>query len=77
VIRNPLGSVVHAQFLGVLLPTQVMVCKRGWCQLRIAELICAISVQRVRCIGKPPEDKLCLFSHLVNVVVLPSVGMEC
>jgi RNA-dependent RNA polymerase len=32
------------------------------------------TVQRVRAIGKPPEGKLCLFSHLKNVVVLPSVG---
>ena len=32
------------------------------------------TVQRVRAIGKPPADKLCLFSHLKNVVVLPSVG---
>ena len=31
-------------------------------------------VQRVYAIGKPPEDKLCLFSHLKNCVVLPSVG---
>jgi len=49
----------------------------GGVNVRIAELICAISVQRVRAIGKPPDDKLCLFSHLVNVVVLPSVGMDC
>ena len=34
------------------------------------------SVQRVRAIGKPPDDKLCLFRNLVNVVVLPSVGMS-
>ncbi|KAL4244861.1 RNA-dependent RNA polymerase [Abortiporus biennis] len=31
-------------------------------------------VQRVWAIGKPPEDKLCLFRNLRNVVVLPSVG---
>ncbi|EIW57530.1 RdRP-domain-containing protein [Trametes versicolor FP-101664 SS1] len=31
-------------------------------------------VQRVRAIGKPPDDKLCLFRNLRNVVVLPSVG---
>ncbi|KDR66410.1 hypothetical protein GALMADRAFT_216998 [Galerina marginata CBS 339.88] len=31
-------------------------------------------VQRVRAIGEPPEGKLCLFSHLKNVVVLPSKG---
>jgi RNA-dependent RNA polymerase len=33
-----------------------------------------LTVQRVRAIGKPPEDKLCLFRNLINVVVLPSVG---
>ncbi|KAI8989763.1 RdRP-domain-containing protein [Trametes punicea] len=31
-------------------------------------------VQRVRAIGEPPEDKLCFFRGLKNVVVLPSVG---
>ncbi|KAF8969863.1 RNA dependent RNA polymerase-domain-containing protein [Flammula alnicola] len=31
-------------------------------------------VQRVRAIGKPPEGQLCLFGHLKNVVVMPSVG---
>jgi hypothetical protein len=31
-------------------------------------------VQRVRAIGKPPEGMLCLFAHMKNVVVLPSVG---
>ena len=32
------------------------------------------TVQRVRAIGKPPAGMFCLFSHLKNVVVLPSVG---
>jgi len=32
------------------------------------------AVQRVYAIGKPPEDKLCSFRNLKNVVVLPSVG---
>lgn len=31
-------------------------------------------IQRVTAIGKPPEDKLCLFAEMKNVVVLPSVG---
>ncbi|KAF8151715.1 RNA dependent RNA polymerase-domain-containing protein [Crassisporium funariophilum] len=31
-------------------------------------------VQRVRVIGKPPDDMLCLFRHMKNVVVLPSKG---
>lgn len=30
-------------------------------------------IQRVYAIGKPPADQLCLFSHLRNVVVLPSM----
>ncbi|KAG6862083.1 hypothetical protein C0995_007213 [Termitomyces sp. Mi166 len=33
-----------------------------------------IFVQRVRAIGKPPEGMVCLFAHMKNVVVLPSVG---
>ncbi|KAF8910584.1 RNA dependent RNA polymerase-domain-containing protein [Gymnopilus junonius] len=31
-------------------------------------------IQRVHAIGKPPEGMLCLFSHLRNVVVMPSTG---
>lgn len=31
-------------------------------------------VQRVRAIGKPPAGMFCLFAHMKNVVVLPSVG---
>ena len=31
-------------------------------------------VQRVFAIGKPPEDKICFFRDLKNVVVLPAVG---
>ncbi|KAI9060668.1 RdRP-domain-containing protein [Trametes sanguinea] len=31
-------------------------------------------VQRVTAIGKPPDDKICFFRNLRNVVVLPSVG---
>ncbi len=32
-------------------------------------------VQRVKAIGKPPEDgKKCFFRNLKNVVVMPSVG---
>lgn len=34
------------------------------------------TVQRVYAIGKPPEDQICLFKHLKNVVVLPSAGAE-
>ncbi|KAG6814591.1 hypothetical protein H0H92_000120 [Tricholoma furcatifolium] len=35
-----------------------------------------IFVQRVRAIGKPPEGMLCLFAHMKNVVVLPSVASK-
>ena len=38
------------------------------------QVLMFIAVQRVYAIGKPPSDKLCLFAHLKNVVVLPSVG---
>ncbi|KAF5373803.1 hypothetical protein D9758_000837 [Tetrapyrgos nigripes] len=31
-------------------------------------------VQRVHAIGKPPQNMMCLFGHLKNVVVLPTVG---
>ena len=34
----------------------------------------SVPVQSVFAVGKPPEDKFCLFGHLKNVVVLPSVG---
>jgi RNA-dependent RNA polymerase len=32
-------------------------------------------VQRVYAVGEPPEDKLCFFRDLKNVVVLPAVGV--
>jgi len=32
------------------------------------------AVQRVFAVGKPPEDKICFFRELKNVVVLPAVG---
>ena len=31
-------------------------------------------VQRVYAVGKPPDDMVCSFRNLKNVVVLPSVG---
>lgn len=33
-------------------------------------------VQRVYAIGKPPEDQLCLFAHLKNVVVFSATGLS-
>lgn len=35
-----------------------------------------IVVQRVYAVGKPPDGKICFFSGLKNVVVLPAIGMH-
>jgi RNA-dependent RNA polymerase len=35
-----------------------------------------MTVQIVYAIGKPPEDKVCFFRNLKNLVVLPSVGQK-
>jgi len=35
------------------------------------------SVQQVYAVGKPPEDKICFFRDLKNVVVLAAVGTSC
>jgi hypothetical protein len=40
----------------------------------LASLICP-TVQRVYAVGEPPQDKLCFFRGLKNVVVLPAVGV--
>ena len=32
------------------------------------------TVQRVYAVGEPPQDKICFFRGLKNVVVLPAVG---
>jgi hypothetical protein len=37
-------------------------------------LACVV-VQRVNAVGKPPDDKICFFDGLKNVVVLPAVGV--
>jgi hypothetical protein len=37
-------------------------------------LACVV-VQRVNAVGKPPDDKICFFRGLKNVVVLPAVGV--
>jgi hypothetical protein len=34
----------------------------------------SLTVQRVYAVGEPPEDKICFFRGLKNVVVLPAVG---
>jgi len=36
-----------------------------------------VVVQRVYAVGKPPDDKICFFRDLKNVVVLPAIGMHC
>jgi RNA-dependent RNA polymerase len=33
------------------------------------------TVQRVRAIGRPPENKICFFRNLKNCVVLPARGI--
>jgi len=33
-------------------------------------------VQQVFAVGKPPDDKVCFFRGLKNVVVLPAVGAQ-
>ena len=41
----------------------------------LRELLILGIVQRVKAIGKPPENgKKCFFRNLRNVVVMPSVG---
>ncbi|KAF8639230.1 hypothetical protein AX17_001715 [Amanita inopinata Kibby_2008] len=46
----------------------------GPCTISRSPVVHPGDIQRVDAIGKPPEDKVCLFSHLKNVVVLPSDG---
>ncbi|KAG6851310.1 hypothetical protein H0H93_011746, partial [Arthromyces matolae] len=46
----------------------------GSCSISRSPVVHPGDVQRVRAIGKPPKGKLCLFAHMKNVVVLPSVG---
>ncbi|KAG6916647.1 hypothetical protein DXG01_005933 [Tephrocybe rancida] len=46
----------------------------GSCSISRSPVVHPGDVQRVRAIGKPPDGMLCLFAHMKNVVVLPSVG---
>ncbi|GLB34759.1 putative RNA polymerase [Lyophyllum shimeji] len=46
----------------------------GSCSISRSPVVHPGDVQRVRAIGKPPVGMLCLFAHMKNVVVLPSVG---
>jgi RNA-dependent RNA polymerase len=47
---------------------------KGQCMISRSPVVHPGDVQRVFAIGKPPDDKLCLFRHMKNVVVFPSVG---
>jgi RNA-dependent RNA polymerase len=47
-------------YMSMLPPTQVALIR--------------LTVQRVYAVGEPPEDKICFFRGLKNVVVLPAVG---
>jgi hypothetical protein len=42
--------------------------------LTLWSLTCIV-VQRVIAVGEPPDDKVCFFRGLKNVVVLPAVGV--
>ena len=47
--------------MSMLLPTRVA--------------LISLTVQRVYAVGEPPEDKICFFRGLKNVVVFPAVGV--
>ncbi|KAF8844823.1 RdRP-domain-containing protein [Paxillus ammoniavirescens] len=47
---------------------------KGMCLISRSPVIHPGDVQRVYAIGAPPEDQLCLFAHLKNVVVFSSTG---
>ncbi|KAF8267887.1 RNA dependent RNA polymerase-domain-containing protein [Lactarius quietus] len=47
---------------------------RGTCLISRSPVIHPGDVRRVFAVGKPPDDKICFFSKLKNVVVLPAVG---
>ncbi|KAF9469267.1 RNA dependent RNA polymerase-domain-containing protein [Collybia nuda] len=46
----------------------------GSCSISRSPVAHPGDVQRVRAIGKPPEGMMCLFAHMKNCVVFPSVG---
>ncbi|KAF7980169.1 hypothetical protein HWV62_39639 [Athelia sp. TMB] len=47
---------------------------KGSCTISRSPVVHPGDIQRVFAIGKPPEDQICLFRHLKNVVVLPCTG---
>ncbi|KAF8660604.1 hypothetical protein AX16_001583 [Volvariella volvacea WC 439] len=46
----------------------------GFCVISKGPVVHPGEVRRIRAIGKPPENKLCLFAHLKNCVVVSSLG---
>ncbi|KAF8635589.1 hypothetical protein AX15_000237 [Amanita polypyramis BW_CC] len=55
-------------------PDDEPVWLQGPCTVSRSPVVHPGDIQRVEAIGKPPEDRLCLFAKLKNVVVLPSTG---
>ncbi|KAH9018115.1 RdRP-domain-containing protein [Lactarius pseudohatsudake] len=47
---------------------------KGACLISRSPVIHPGDIQRVYAVGKPPDDKICFFSGLKNVVVLPVIG---
>ncbi|KAH8995448.1 RdRP-domain-containing protein [Lactarius akahatsu] len=47
---------------------------KGACLISRSPVIHPGDIQRVYAVGKPPDDKICFFSGLKNVVVLPAIG---
>lgn len=58
--RSPVIHPGDGAYIGLISPTRVA--------------LMSSTVQRVFAVGEPPEDKLCFFSKLKNVVVLPAIG---
>ncbi|KAI9449714.1 RdRP-domain-containing protein [Lactarius psammicola] len=47
---------------------------KGKCLISRSPVIHPGDIQPVDAVGKPPDDKICFFSELKNVVVLPAIG---
>lgn len=47
---------------------------KGACLISRSPVIHPGDIQCVYAVGKPPDDKICFFSGLKNVVVLPAIG---
>ncbi|KAF8643903.1 hypothetical protein AX16_008919 [Volvariella volvacea WC 439] len=55
-------------------PDSEPVYLQGFCSISRSPVAHPGDVQRVHAIGRPPADKLCLFAHLKNCVVMASQG---